>query len=95
MLASLSNTYVHSSDEFELEFFSLSQAMKVTSQAKLGHFNLQSETELKILTICMSKNGKFLTYFPILRQYHDSNQFHVHLCSTKGVFRIDLCDLGT
>ena len=59
LLASLSNTYVHSSDEFELEFFSSSQAMKVPSQAKLGHFNLQAETELKILTICMSKNGKF------------------------------------
>ena len=25
------------------------------------------------------KNSKFLTYFPILCLYHDSNQFHAHL----------------
>ena len=49
------------------------------SQAKLGHFNFRAETELTILTICMSKNSKFLTYFPILLLYHDSNQFHAHL----------------
>ena len=33
------------------------------SQAELGHFNFRAETELTILTICMSKNSKFLTYF--------------------------------
>ena len=49
------------------------------SQAELGHFNFRAETELTILTICMSKNSKFLTYFPILLLYHDSNQFHAHL----------------
>ena len=41
------------SDEFELEFFSLSPAMKVASQAKQGNFC--AETELTILTICMLK----------------------------------------
>ena len=49
------------------------------SQAELGHFNFRAETELTILTIWMSKNSKFLTYFPILLLYHDSNQFHAHL----------------
>ena len=49
------------------------------SLAKLGHFNFRAETELTILTICMSKNSKFLTYFPILLLYHDFNQFHAHL----------------
>ena len=60
------------SDEFELEFSG-------SSRAELGHFNFRAETELTILTICMSKNSKFLTYFPILLLYHDSNQFHDHL----------------
>ena len=49
------------------------------SQAELGHFNFRAETELTILTICMSKNSKCLTYFPTLLLYHDSNQFHDHL----------------
>ena len=50
------------------------------SRAELGYFNFRAETELTILTIWMSTNSKFLTYlFPILLQYHDSNQFHVHL----------------
>ena len=68
------------------------------SRAELGHFNFRAETELTILTICMSKNSKFLTYFPILLLYHDSNQFHDHLFEfirTKGVFRVELYDLGT
>ena len=29
------------------------------SRAELGHFNFRAETELTILTICMSKNSKF------------------------------------
>ena len=49
------------------------------SQAELGHFNFRAETELTILTICVSKNCKFLTYFPILLLYHNSNQFQVHI----------------
>ena len=49
------------------------------SRAELGHSNFRAETELTILTICMSKNSKFLTYFPILLLYHDCNQFHDHL----------------
>ena len=49
------------------------------SRAELGHFNFRAETELTILTICMSKNSKCLTYFPTLLLYHDSNQFHDHL----------------
>ena len=53
--------------------------MKALNQAKLGHFNFRAETEQTILTIRMSKNSKFLTYFPILLLYHDSNQFHAHL----------------
>ena len=36
------------SDEFELRFPKLSQAKKVLSQAKLGHFNFQAESELLI-----------------------------------------------
>ena len=59
------------------------------SRAELGHFNFRAETELTILTICMSKNSKFLTYFPILLLYHDSNQFHDHLfefMKHKGCF---------
>ena len=47
------------SDEFELVFSSSSRAMKVPSQAELRHFNFRAETELTILTICMSKNSKF------------------------------------
>ena len=49
------------------------------SRAELGHLNFRAETELTILTICMSKNIKFLTYFPILLLCHDSNQFHARL----------------
>ena len=29
------------------------------SRAELGHINFRAETELTILTICMSKNRKF------------------------------------
>ena len=47
-----------------------------SSQAELGYFNFRAETKLTILTICTSKNSKFLTYFPILLLYHNSNQFH-------------------
>ena len=77
----LSNSTIFSRDEFELEFFRLkrARAVKFPSRAELGHFNFRDETKLTILTICMSKNSKFLTYFPILLQYHDSNQFYVHL----------------
>ena len=32
------------------------------SRAELGHFNFRAETELTILTICMSKNSKFQTH---------------------------------
>ena len=53
--------------------------MKVPSRAELGPFNFRAETELTILTICIPKNSKFLTYFPILLLYHDSNQFNAHL----------------
>ena len=28
---------------------------------------------------CMSKDNKFLTYFPILLLWHDSSQFYDHL----------------
>ena len=49
------------------------------SRAELGHFNFRAETELTILTTCMSKNSKFLAYFPLFLLYHDSNQFHAHL----------------
>ena len=66
-------------DEFELEFFGSSEPELWKFQAKLGHFNFRAETELTILTICMSKNSKFLTYLPILLLYHDSNQLHAHL----------------
>ena len=65
------------------------------SRAELGHFNFRAETELTILTICMSKNSKRLTHFPTLLLYHDSNQFHDHLSefiSTKGVF-LELNDM--
>ena len=60
-----------SRDEFELEFSG-------SSEPELGPFNFRAETELKIPTICMSKNCKFLllqSNFPILGLYHDYNQF--------------------
>ena len=49
------------------------------SQAELEYFNFRAETELTILTLCMSKNSKFLTYFQILLLCHDSDKFHAHL----------------
>ena len=58
---------------------SLSCEKSEPSRGELGHFNIRAEIELTILTICMSKNSKFLTYFPILLLYHDSSPFHVHL----------------
>ena len=81
-----------SSDEFELEFSGSSEPVLWRFRAELsraGHFNFRAETELTILTICMSKNSKFFTYFPILLLYHDSNQFHDHLfefMQHKGCF---------
>jgi hypothetical protein len=41
-------------------------------QAQLGHFNFRAETELTILTICMSKNCKFLL---LLKNYNQISQF--------------------
>ena len=39
-------SWVINSDELELEFSSSSRAMKIPSQAELGHFNFRAETEL-------------------------------------------------
>ena len=66
--------YVDSRDEFELEFSSSSKPelwrFRV-EPSRAGHFNFWAETELTMLTMCMSKNSKFLTYFPILLLYHE------------------------
>ena len=71
-------------DGFELEFSGSSEPELWRFRAEPGCFNFRAETELTIMTICMSKNSKFLTFFPILLLYHDFNQFHAHLiCSTK------------
>ena len=58
---------------------SLSCEKSESSRGELGHFNIRAEIELTILTICMSKNSKRLTYFPTLLLYHDSNQCHAPL----------------
>ena len=83
-------------DEFELEFSSSSKPEMWRFQAEPSQawaIQFRAKNELTILTICMSKNSKFLTYFSILLLYHDSNQFHAQLleyCCTKGVFKVDL-----
>ena len=89
---------LHTRDEFELEFSG-------SSRAKLGHFNFRAETELTILTICMSKNSKF---WALVKNYYQISQFcfctmilinfmiiYLNLCSTKGVFIVKLYDLDT
>ena len=85
-----------SRDEFELEFYSSSSPSceeSELSQAELGHFIFRAETELTVLTICMPKNSKFLTYFPILLLYHDSNQFQLVLANFQ--FRAEVKKVTT
>ena len=64
------------SDEFELEFFQLelSRAMKVPSQAELGHFNFRAETEL---TICMHNVPDHGT----IGTFAKKTQIHCPMCS--------------
>ena len=49
-------------DEFRAGIFQLerARAVKFLSRAEHGQFNFRAETELTILTICRSKNSKFL-----------------------------------
>ena len=52
-------------DEFELEFCSLSKPELWKFRAELGHINFWAETELTILTICMSKSINFVPLSPL------------------------------
>ena len=73
----------YSSDEFELEFPSSSLAIKVPSRAKLGHFNFSAETELIILTICLSKNCKFFNYNQVSQFCSNNMIIYLNLLAQK------------
>ena len=47
--------HINTRDEFKLEFPGSSELELWRFRAELGHFNFLAETELTILTICMSK----------------------------------------
>jgi hypothetical protein len=61
---------VFTSDEFELEFFGSSRAIKVPSKAELGHFNFQAETEPDLF-LCipfLAQNNFFSSFYQYLNQ---------------------------
>ena len=59
------------SDEPELEFSGSSRAMKVPSQAKLGHFNFRAETELTSDNMYVKKSQNYIENLLILDFFHN------------------------
>ena len=63
-------------DEFELEF---SGSSCEVTKPRAGALQFSSWNRADNIDNMYAKKSKFLTYFPILLLYHDSNQFHAHL----------------
>jgi hypothetical protein len=60
--------------------------MKVPSRAELGHFNFRAETEVTILTICMS----ILVPTPKLQS---NFLIFMNMCKTIDIFGVEYYDL--
>ena len=64
-----------------LELLVMSSSWKILARAELGHFNFRAETELTILTICMSKNRNFFSNFSMWQNLETKIIFIFKICS--------------